>query len=99
MRHVHRYLLLILTALLASLPVDGAWGHPTTFSPGQAFCPSRTLTVGTIMMPQQQCFSVFLMRTSQRAFLGFVPAGLFSLPLGQVIGVSTSIGARIRART
>jgi hypothetical protein len=99
MRHVHRYLLLILTALLASLPVDGAWGHPITFFPGQAFCPSRTLTVGTIMMPQQQCFSVFLMRTSQRAFLGFVPAGLFSLPLGQVIGVSTSIGARIRART
>jgi hypothetical protein len=98
-RHVHRYLLFILTAVLASLPVGGAWGHPTTFFPGQAFCPSRTLTVGTIIMPRQECFSVFLMRTSQSAFLGFVPAGLFSLPLGQVIGVNTSIGAHIRART
>jgi hypothetical protein len=99
MRHLQRYLLLILAVVLAGVPAERAWGHPTIFFPGQAFCPPRALAVGTIVMPQHACFSVFLMRTPGSAFLGFVPAGLFSLPLGQVIAVSTSVGARIRART
>ncbi len=96
---LRRHFPLVLTLALAVVLDGQAWGHPIAFFPGQAFCPPRTLIVGTVIIPQQQCVSVFVMRTSQGAFLGFVPAGLFVVPLGQSIGFSTSLGARIRART
>src|SRR5215467_5428671 len=93
----HCVAIVVLTALLAIMP-GRAWAHPGFFFPGQAFCPSRTLVLRTVVIPQQQCFSLFVMRTPQAAFLGFVPAGLFFVPLGQNIGVATALGARIRAR-
>ena len=89
--------IVVLTALLAIMP-GRAWAHPLVFFPGQAFCPARLLVLRTVVIPAQQCFSLFVMRTPQAAFLGIVPAGLFVVPLGQNIGVATSLGARIRAR-
>ncbi len=97
MRRGQHCAIVALTVLLAILP-GRTWAHPTVFFPGQAFCPSRTLVLGTVTVPQEQCFSLFVMRMPQAAFLGIVPAGLFVVPLGQNVGVATSLGARIRAR-
>jgi len=98
MRRPHHSLLVIVTAALAATLVAQASAHPAVFFPGQVFCPPRTLTVGTVVMQPPQCFSIFLMRTPQTAFLGFVPAGLIGAPARQVISVSTSLGTRIRTR-
>jgi hypothetical protein len=89
-------LILVLAFILA--PIPDVRGHPTAFFPGQAFCPTRTLVVGTVVMQPQQCFSIFLMRTGQGVFLGFAPAGLFFVPFGQTIGLATPLGVRMRAR-
>jgi hypothetical protein len=88
----------IMTAVLAAMLVGQASGHPVVFFPGQVFCPPRTLMVGAVVMQPPQCFSIFLMRTPQTAFLGFVPAGLIGAPARHVISLSTSLGTRIRTR-
>jgi hypothetical protein len=90
---------LMLTAVLAVTIIGRASGHPSVFLPGQVFCPSRTLAVGTIVMQPQQCFSIFLMRTPQTTFLGFVPAGLIAISSRQVINLGTALGTQIKSRT
>jgi hypothetical protein len=97
MRRAQPFATVALTVLLAILP-GPARAQPTVFFPGQAFCPSRTLVLGTVTVSPQQCFSLFVMRTQRAAFLGLVPAGLFGVPLGQNIGLATSLGASIMAR-
>jgi hypothetical protein len=96
--HLRQCIVLILGVALVIMPIAEAWGHPTVFFPGQAFCPSRALVIGKVVMPPQQCFAIFLMRTGQGAFLGFAPAGLFFVPFGQTIGLGTPLGVRMRAR-
>lgn len=89
---------LVLGLAFVLTPFAEVRSHPTLFFPGQAFCPTRTLVVGAVVMPPQQCFSIFLMRTAQGAFLSFAPAGLFLFPSGQIIGLATPLGIRMRAR-
>jgi hypothetical protein len=96
--HLQRCVPLALGMIIAVTPIAEVWGHPTVFFPGQAFCPPRTLVVGKVIMQPQQCFSIFLMRTGQGAFLGFAPAGLFFVPPGRIVGLGTPLGVRMRSR-
>ncbi len=97
-RHLQHCVPLILSVIFAITPLARAWGHPTVFFPGQAFCPPRTLVVGKVIMQPQQCFSILLIRTGQGAFLGFAPAAQFFVPSGQTVGLGTPPGVRMRAR-
>ncbi len=92
---------LILAVALTALPSVQAWGHTTrviVVQPGHSFCPSHTLALGSIIIQEGRCFSVFLMRTHQTAFFAFVPAGLFLIPPGQLVRLDTPLGARITSR-
>ncbi len=93
---------LIIALILATFPVTQAWGWPAVVSilpAGQAFCPPRTLTVGSVILSQGRCFNVFLLRSTQRAFFALVPTGAVFIPPGQFVHLHTALGQQITSRT
>ena len=99
MSYTRNLTVLLLAVTLAALPGVQAWGHPSkliVLQPGQAFCPSHALMVGTVIIQEGRCFMPFLLRTVQGAFLGFGPAGSVFIPPGHVIRLDTPLGAQIR---
>ena len=93
---------LIIALILATVPVTQAWAWPAGVNilhAGQAFCPPRTLTVGSVVLSQGRCFNVFLLRSTQRAFFALVPTGVVFIPPRQFVRFDTLLGQQITSRT
>src|SRR5713101_3191699 len=93
---------LVIALILATFPVTqaGAWpAGVNILHPGQAFCPPRTLTVGSVVLSQGRCFNVFLLRSTQRAFFALVPTGVVFIPPRQFVRFDTPLGQQITSRT
>jgi len=57
------------------------------------------LIVAGVVLPQDRCFNVFLLRSTHRAFIGFVPTGVVVISPRQFFAVDTLLGQHIISRT
>ena len=64
---------------------------------GEAFCPTRTLVAGNVIIPAGQCFMLSILRDRTGSFLAFVPQGE-KIPPGQLVRLNTPAGPKLRGR-
>ncbi len=63
-----------------------------------AFCPSRALVAGNVVIQPGRCYNFLVTRNSAGTFLAFAPAGPAFISPGHVIRLRTPVGARVRGR-
>lgn len=65
---------------------------------GHAYCFERAIVMGSTVVTGGRCYTFYLMRTHQGAFLAFGPPGQPMIPPGQIVRLSTPAGAKHRGR-
>jgi hypothetical protein len=65
---------------------------------GDAYCFERAIAVGSVIVAGGRCYTFYLLRTGEGAFLAFGPPGPPMIPPGQIVRLSTPAGAKHRGR-
>ncbi len=65
---------------------------------GDAFCFDREIALGNTIVAGGRCYTFYLLRTHQGAFLAFGPPGPPMIPPGQIVRLSTPAGAKHKGR-
>jgi hypothetical protein len=65
---------------------------------GHAYCFERAIALGGAVVAGGRCYTFYLLRTHQGAFLAFGPPGSPMIPPGQIVRLSTPAGAKHRGR-
>lgn len=65
---------------------------------GDAYCFERAIALGGVVVAGGRCYTFYLLRTHQGAFLAFGPPGPPMIPPGQIVRLSTPAGAKHRGR-
>jgi len=65
---------------------------------GHAFCFERAIALGGAVVAGGRCYTFYLLRTHQGAFLAFGPPGPPMIPPGQIVRLSTPAGAKHKGR-
>jgi len=65
---------------------------------GHAFCFERAIALGGVVVAGGRCYTFYLLRTHQGAFLAFGPPGSPMIPPGQIVRMSTPAGAKHKGR-
>jgi len=90
---------LIAALLLVPVTVTSAAQPPKvkTLSPGQTYCPSRTIVNNKIAVKRGVCYTLFVMRDAKKTYLAFGPKDA-KLAAGQVVRLDTPEGAKLGKR-
>jgi len=63
--------LFVLALTSAGLAAPANKQRTVTYAPGQQFCPSRVLVVGTVVVQPGRCYALFVLRDNRGTFLAF----------------------------
>lgn len=92
---------LIIALILTTFPITRAWAWPGGVSilpAGQAFCPPRTLIVGSVFLSQGRCFNVTA-QVNSAGILRIGPDGRGVPSTRQFVRLDTPLGQQITSRT
>lgn len=103
-------LTVLMVAALAALPAvagpgpkggpaapPGQGQKPVVRHAGEAFCPTRPLVSGNVIIPAGRCFMLSVLRDRTGTFLAFVPQGE-RIPPGQLVRLDTPAGPKLKGR-
>lgn len=65
---------------------------------GKAFCFERAIALGGVVVTGGRCYTFYLLRNHQGAFLAFGPPGPPMIPPGQIVRMSTPAGKKHKGR-